>query len=202
MFNILTQVCSFVSKSRLWFPCPMITWKTTSNKTLLIHWHPLVSIPSLRDFGTSLSKCNYQITDVSCFLGELTAMAHFKMPPARGTLPVWYTSSIWQQACQVNPLRKVLETSQTEALKEREDPEPVLTVQPGTWLGRHVLSPTVVLMNKLPQDLTSWFNTTPKLFFAGLGTDKCRLWSQTTWSYTQPHSHTLVKWTVPRLTAK
>lgn len=117
MPEILTQNCSFDSKFRLLTPLPHVTvsrtplgvpQKTTSSRTLLIHWRPLDSIQSLvGGVHTLLARCNYWTADVSCSPEEMTPWLISKCPQLE-KLYQCDSSSIWQQAWQANPLKKVL----------------------------------------------------------------------------------------------
>lgn len=117
MPEILTQNCRFDSKFRLLTPLPHVTvsrtplgvpQKTTSSRTLLIHWHPLDSIQSLGGgFHTLLARCNYWTADVSCSPEEMMPWLISKCPQLE-KLYQCDSSSIWQQAWQANPPKKVL----------------------------------------------------------------------------------------------
>lgn len=117
MPEILTQNCSFDSKFRLWLLCPMwrspgFHWGCHKRQHLAGHYsYTDAPLPVSRALGgifhTLLARCNYWIADVSYSPEEMMPWLISKCPQLE-KLYQCDSSSIWQQACQANPPKKVL----------------------------------------------------------------------------------------------
>lgn len=110
MPKILTQNCSFDSKFRLWLLCPMwrspwFHWECHKRQHLSGHYSytdaPLSVSRALGGiFHTLLARCNYSPEEMMPWLISKCLQLE--------KLYQCDSSSIWQQACQPNPPKKVL----------------------------------------------------------------------------------------------